>query len=181
MMGWSVRKRKMIRTVASAVVGTAALGAVSLLGFDRMAAAAQDGETGGAALPTGEIVAGTCDALGESLFVLDGAGGGEDGSGERVGADAAAPLLVSVTTVDVGFEELIGSPHAVVVPTGGAEAGDAAACGEIGGYVDGDGLAIGLKEPGGEGLAGMAMLWDDRRTVEVELYVPEGAGDEEQA
>jgi hypothetical protein len=77
-----------------------------------------------------------------------------------------------MSQVPVRLDDLVAAPHAVVLSQpGGAD--DWAACGEIGGFVDDDGLVVGLRPARGNGLAGIAIFWDDGDAVEVELYLAE--------
>lgn len=166
------------RGLAAGGFGALAIGALIATGFGSTRAQEEDLPSGAAAgLPTGEIVAGTCDALGEPLYQVDGSAGGDDGVGERVGPGGATAMLYSISELDARFDDLLAAPHALVVPP--SAVGAPVACGDIGGFVDDDGLAIGLGQPEGSGLSGVAMLWDDDDRVEVELYLAEGvaAGD----
>lgn len=163
------------RALATGGVGALVVGTLLVGGLGATRAQDPPAATGAPlGLPTGEIVSGTCDALGEVVYQVDGAAGGDDGAGERVGLPEATAMLFSITELDAAFEDLVAAPHALVVPSGAN--GAPTACGEIGGFVDDDGLAIGLGQTGGTGLAGVAMLWDDDDYVEVELYLAEGVG-----
>ncbi|MBA3414037.1 MAG: hypothetical protein H0U10_02285 [Chloroflexia bacterium] len=127
----------------------------------------------GATVPLASLIAGTCEAPGTVVHELDGAIGVT--GGELVGSAAAAPLTYSLTEISANLDDLIADPHAVVVPVDPADPTDWIACGEIGGYVDDDGLPIGLRAPNGAGLAGVAILWDDDDSIEVEIYLEESA------
>lgn len=124
----------------------------------------------------GAINAGTCDALGERVHELQPVDVGDAVVGERVGSELALAMTYSITDLDVALDDLLAAPHAVVVPANPDDPASFVACGEIGGYVDDDGLIVGLQGPDGTGLAGMAFLWNDDDAVEVELYLPQDIG-----
>jgi hypothetical protein len=124
----------------------------------------------------GAINAGTCDALGERVHDLEPVAVGDAMVGERVGSELALAMAYSITDLDAALDDFLAAPHAVVVPAAPDDPASVVACGEIGGYVDDDGLVVGLRPPGGTGLAGMAFLWNDDDAVEVELYLPQDLG-----
>jgi hypothetical protein len=119
------------------------------------------------------VGAGTCQALEGERFVLDGRSGMS--RGDRVGSAGASAITYSMSQVSARLDDLVATPHAIVVlpQAGGAE--EWVACGEVGGFIDDDGLAVGLRTPRGAGLAGIAILWDDGDSSEVELYLADDA------
>lgn len=95
------------------------------------------------------------------------------------GSAAALPVLtLSAELDDTDFEDLLdGGTYALVVL---GEAGAAVACGELGGVVYGDELAIGLAPVADSGYAGVALLDVDEETfddddVEVTVYIVQTA------
>lgn len=155
---------------AFAIVGVLALLAVFARGF--LPTTAQDnGATDDPAPRVAMLGTGTCDALDASEYEIDDQGGMIDG--ERAGAAEAAVVTYSLLEIPASLDDLIAAPHAVAVTSGSEDLTDWVACGEIGGFVDVDGVAVGLRPPDGAGLAGIAILWDDGDSVEVELYLAE--------
>ena len=110
-------------------------------------AAAQD-----AAYPVA-VVAGTCDDLGEGVVDLDDA---EAATGRSSGTEGALPSSQSYTTASVPIADILDGERAVVV----GDPDDPAACGNVGGPLDGGGgVSFGLlDQPGGAELFGVAYL-----------------------
>ncbi len=127
------------------------------------------------------LYAGTCADLWDLAAELNPVGPGQasqaDGGGEPadfVGSEGAAIVEVSATEVDLGLDDLLDEPHALVV--GDADdSEEAVACGEVGGYTRFVGgvrdLAIGLREVDDSGLGGVASLQVNRGAVIVRVFL----------
>jgi hypothetical protein len=128
------------------------------------------------------IHAGTCadfdpDPVVELNAVGQGEPGEPDGGGrpaDFAGSEAAAIVEVSATELDLGLDDLLDDPHAIVVADD-EDADAVVACGEIGGYTRFVGgvrdLYVGLREVGDSGFAGVAVLGVDRGNVTVRLFL----------
>lgn len=120
------------------------------------------------------IHAGTCDGLNSgAAFDLDDVRlgpTGADAAARMVGAETGLPVATSVSTIDVSMDELVGADHAINVLNGG-EAEEAIACGDVGGLLIDDDLAVGLRERDGSGHAGVALLRPDGERTEVTIYL----------
>lgn len=152
------------------VVAVALLAIAFFSGRELRPSTAQDGGLPHATMSSSAYVAaGTCQALDESSHELDGRSGVS--RGDRVGSASAALISYSMSQIPARLEDLLATPHAIVVRPQSGSADDWAVCGEIGGFVDDDGLVVGLRPARGDGLAGIAILWDDGDAIEVELYL----------
>ena len=154
---------------AFAIVGVLALVAVLARGF--LSTTAQDGGvTTGPAPHAAFLGTGTCDALETtSGYELEGRSG--TSGGERVGSADAAVITYSLSKVPVRLDVLISAPYAIAVLPDSGSPTEWVACGDVGGFVDEEGMSVGLRAPNGSGLAGVAILWDAGNAVEVELYL----------
>ena len=122
---------------------------------------------------SGEVSAavhgGTCDDLGSEVASLDAP---RPDRGDWVGVENLGVVLESETDDVAPGEDLLSSPHSVVV----FSEGNPVACGEIGGYVDDDDLRIGLQPVDDSGYFGIASIDDiddddDDDEVEIDLSV----------
>ncbi len=131
------------------------------------------------------IHAGTCDGLNAGIaFELDDVRLGEPDAAapvkEMVGAETAFPVATSISSIDAPLTEIIGGDHAINVLADGT-AKDAIACGDIGGLMVGDELAVGLGERNASGYTGVALLRAVGDRTEVTIYLardPAGVGSE---
>ena len=128
------------------------------------------------------IHAGTCDGPddGADFALADVRLGptGADAVARTVGAETGLPVETSVSTIDVTIDELVGGEHAINVLSDG-NAKDAIACGDIGGVMIGDDLAVGLRQRNDSGYTGVALLRAKGDQTEVTLYLardPAGIG-----
>lgn len=97
-------------------------------------------------------------------------------AGGRVGAEAAVPAVMSVTTLDGTLAGLLAEPLAIAVHEGTADVGVGApvACGEIGDRpADGD-LTIGLEAQNGSGDTGIALLRADGDRTTIAVFLAQG-------
>ena len=134
----------------------------------------------GQARPAG-IATGTCDSLGSvpafSLadLRLDAAAAGvpveSDLTDKMVGAETAIPVAKSVSTIDAALADLLDADHAITVQDGADAAAGDVACGDIGGLLIGDELAIGLRPRNGSGYSGVALLRGDGDHTHVTIYL----------
>lgn len=116
------------------------------------------------------IIGGSCDDLDESVRynLID--AGSEAPDGDPEGASTAIAVAESMTAIRVPLSDLLADTHAVVIRAGSDD--DALiACGEIGGALRGDALAIGLRERNGSGYAGIAKLTALDAQTSVDVYV----------
>lgn len=134
------------------------------------------------------IHTGTCDSPGEAVFALDPLvvlpapdddddddDDGPSGPAEFVGAQGAAVVEgADDSEISTTLDTLVGAPHLIAVFESEGSA-TIIACGEIGGFrfPNEEDMAIGLREQGGSGFAGVALLEDedDDTEVEVEIYL----------
>ncbi len=151
----------------------AVLALVAVFARELLPTTAQDnGAPNSPVPPIAFLSTGTCGALDESRYELTGQSGTSGGG--RVGSTAAAVVTYSLTQISARLDDFVAAPHAIVVPADPGNPTEWTACGEIGGFVDDDGLPVGLRATNGSGLAGIAILWDDGDAVEVELYLADG-------
>jgi len=131
------------------------------------------------------VHAGTCDAIGASLFQLYGAGADVSPDGTPIPAGAVVGLVPfkgvagNATTIDAAMPDLVAARHAIAVDESDAASAQIVARGVIGGQLLGDDLPVALREENGSGQAGIALLRADaERTVVtillgIDLAVPE--------
>ena len=101
--------------------------------------------------------------------------------GNTQGALDAPSVLRSDSDAEISLDDLLESPHAVVIRES-AEATDVVlACGNIGGIVNDDDLYIGLAQVDDSGYYGVAKLSSDDDNTEVELLVVQPAATPEDA
>ncbi len=93
----------------------------------------------------------------------------ESGPGE-----STAPLS-SFSELPIGLDNLLESPHAVLVTVGG-DLGATLACGEIEDVSGGVILAIELVAQNGSGVSGLGLILDDGTVTRVSVILDEGAG-----
>ena len=101
-----------------------------------------------------EIYDGECSSIGEealyTLFDVDSATG-------VTNVPPAAPMARSVTTVKASLDDLIADRHAVVIRAG-ADDPTIVACGDVGGLLEDDELAVGLRQRNGSGYSGVSYM-----------------------
>ncbi len=119
------------------------------------------------------IYEGTCDDLpSDPVYTLDEVA--TDPAATPTGAEGAAAVTTSTSTVDGTLADLLATPHAIAI------AHDTTiACGDIGGYQVDDELAMGLDEVGDSGFFGVATLRGADDRTEVVVHLAERAGDRE--
>jgi hypothetical protein len=132
-----------------------------MIGFGGHSTAAQEEEESHPA----HIHSGTCgDNLGPVVYPLDNVGGGTmmgtPVTGQQMGASDAIPVQTSTTVVNTTLDDLVGEAYAINVHESQDNITNYIACGNIGGEVAGDSLAIGLAELNGSGYSGIAWLHD---------------------
>lgn len=123
------------------------------------------------------IHTGTCEAPGDVVFELRDLVVGPDSRGtlEFVGAESASVVEGSDSTVlSTTLADLTAAPHLIAVFE--SEGTDTMiACGEIGGFIvaNDDDLAVGLREQGESGFAGVAVIDgdDDDNEVDIDIYL----------
>jgi plastocyanin len=133
-----------------------------MIGFGGHSTAAQEEEESHPA----HIHSGTCgDNLGPVVYPLDNVGGGTmmgtPVTGQQMGASDAIPVQTSTTVVNTTLDDLVGEAYAINVHESQDNITNYIACGNIGGEVAGDSLAIGLAELNGSGYSGIAWLHDN--------------------
>lgn len=90
------------------------------------------------------------------------------------GSEAAAPVAIGVTTLDATLTDILAGQYATDVHESVQSAERSIACGEIGGRLVGNELAIGLKEQDGSGYVGIAWLRADGDKTVVTLFLAQG-------
>ena len=104
---------------------------------------------------------------------------------EPVGPAGAIPVEASVTTIPIGYADLVASEHSLVVRESADEATPTILCGDIGGAAMGPAdLAIGLGPVGESGFTGIATLHDNADgSTRVSVYIvsPQHLGTTEEA
>lgn len=154
-------------------VGQVADGSLQVLAVETSPdpSAADEAAAGGSVAVRG----GDCGDLGEVLGELDGLA---PPSGEEVGDGDGLGVATVAGTLAVAFDEIAGG-GAVVVSAGDADA-PPLACGPIAGALTEEGgLVVGLRDPDGDGVAGVALLAPgaaDPATTDVAVYLVEGEG-----
>jgi hypothetical protein len=124
-------------------------------------ATAQNGDISAA------VHSGACNELGDEVASLNTP---QPEGGDWVGVEGLGVVLQSETDDVVSGQDLIDSPHSVVIFAGGT----VVACGEVGGPLDDEDLYIGLQPVDNSGYFGIAELDDlddDDDEVEIDLYV----------
>ena len=154
----------MKRFLAFGAVLALVLGSVAMIGA--LGARAHEGTPHPA-----HIHSGTCETLGDVVYPLNDVGMGEM-SGEAVGAAAAIPVDVSVTTVEAALADIVAGEHAINVHQDSENMGNYITCGDIGGAMMGESdLVIGLGELNDSGYSGVALLHDNGDgTTEVRVF-----------
>ncbi len=119
------------------------------------------------------IQAGSCGNLGAVAFRLNGVGATVSPDGtpipppERVGANAAFPAAVSITTIDDLFSHVAPGERAIVVYESDEAMDHVIACGDVAGVMTrqmagmtmpGDQIVLGLGDANGSGLTGFAVI-----------------------
>jgi uncharacterized cupredoxin-like copper-binding protein len=98
--------------------------------------------------------------------------GSEDEDNETRGNPPSNPVLAVDETVDDTFDELLDSPHVILVHQNPDVPGSFLACGELGGVVDGEGrVAVTLRPLTNDGIAGVAILDEGDDDTQVTVYV----------
>lgn len=124
---------------------------------------AQDGDSQAATYPIA-IHEGTCEEMtGQPLFDLGATspfGLDQEDAGLQ-GSEASIPVVTLETTMESSYDQLMGSDHVVAVHLSAEEFGTLAACGAIGGIVDGGRLSMGLNPVDQSGVAGVVVFDDD--------------------
>lgn len=98
----------------------------------------------------------------------------EDDSEFRGVASSHVPLAYTDSTYQeatVDFDGVLESPHSVMVLTDSADFSSVVACGEVGGIVRNDEVAIGLYPQNDSGMSGVAFLRDDGGNLAVRAYI----------
>ena len=99
--------------------------------------------------------------------------------GDEVGGEPTQEVEGSTTTVEVSLDDLVGEDYAINVHKSAEEADVYIACGNIGGYMVGDDLVIGLGPQNDSGYSGVAILAPDGDNTVVTVYVTSTAEEEE--
>lgn len=129
------------------------------------------------------IYAGRCDSIGD--HVLFDIGDLEPERRARGGAESrlagSGPVYEGDEDIAATVEELVASPHAVVVRERDDRSSPVIACGEVAGQVHDDTLSVILRPVGGSRVAGIAVFGpnrdrDDDEPTEVLIQVRHGAG-----
>ena len=117
------------------------------------------------------IHSGSCDNLGDIVAPLEDVR--ELTAGESFGADTAIRVEQSETDVDLTLGEILSAPHAINIHQSAEEVQNYIACGDLGGRVVDNELAIGLHELNGSGYSGVALLDtdDDGEGTDVDVYL----------
>ena len=90
---------------------------------------------------------------------------------EARGALSAAPVEVSESTAEVGFDEILETAHAINVHESAQNVQNYIACGDIGGQVFDDKLFVSLAEQNDSGYFGIAILEPDGDNTKVTIYL----------
>jgi hypothetical protein len=162
------------------LVAIMALGAVLIGAESRAGAQATPEATPGHAHPA-HIHSGSCAALGDvvaplSDVSLNAINNATPMAAEMVGASTAIPVLSSITTVDMAFEDIIGGEHAINVHESAENIGNYVACGDVGGMMVGEtDLLFGIAPLNDSGLSGVGALHDNGDgTTTVYVYLSTG-------
>lgn len=99
------------------------------------------------------------------------AGAAEARLSSRLGGPAPVPVDQGVSTVSLTVDEIANTLHALLVRGDGPENGGRLACGDIGGELVGEELAVGLTEQGGSGYAGLGLLRSVGERTVLSVYV----------
>ena len=121
------------------------------------------------------VHAGSCDELGDIIAPLNNLT--FVGEGDVEGAEAALPVEVSETEIELPLADILAGPHAVNLHESQANIQNYIACGDIGGRLADGRLVIGLQEINGSDHSGVAVLEeDDDDETDISVYlVEEGA------
>jgi plastocyanin len=126
------------------------------------------------------IHSGSCDDLGDIVVPL--ADVQENRAGERFGAQTAIAVEQSFTEAPMQLGEILAAPHAINIHLSADEIQNYIACGDIGGRVIDNRLAIGLRELNDSGFSGVAVLAGTDAGTDVTLYLAwEGGGEADAA
>ena len=143
---------------------------VAALAMAAHAVAAQPSEVPHPAL----VQSGACDGLGSVVAPL--ADVAPLPADRTVGPASAIPVEVSVTRVDLPLLKIIDGNHAISV-CGRADTYDQdIACGDVGGAIGDNGLALGLGARNGSGYSGLALLRPNGDATEVTIYLVRESG-----
>jgi len=109
---------------------------------------------------------GACPTPGDVVFPLSdvseaGSMNGTPMASSMVGADTAIPVESSETTISSSLQDLVSSPHAIVVHESAANIQNYISCGDIGGMMMGSDLAVGLGALNDSEESGVAWLHDN--------------------
>jgi uncharacterized cupredoxin-like copper-binding protein len=154
-----------MRQLLIALVAILTLGTVTLA--PGAGVFAQATPTAGGASHPAHIHNGTCASLGDVVQPLSNVSdqalnNGTPTAGEMVGSASAIPVLSSVTTVQMAFQDIIDGEHAINVHESDEAIQNYVACGDVGGTQIGDtALLFGIAELNGSGLSGVASLNDN--------------------
>ncbi len=119
---------------------------------------------------------GTCQSLGPVRFSLSGVGASVDQDGhaiatpQPVNSDKAYQVMTSESTIAATIEDLLASDRAVMLYDNDEDM-QAIACGNVGGAMLGDTLAVGLGEIGLPGHVGFALFQPDGDQTDVTILI----------
>jgi plastocyanin len=145
------------------------------IGLDSRGASAQD-DNAESPHPA-HVHTGACPTPGDVVFPLSDVSeaGSMDGTpmtGSTVGSEDAIPVESSVTTIQSSLQDLVSSPHAIVVHESAEKIQNYISCGDIGGMMMGSDLAIGLGALNDSEESGVAWLHDNGDgTTEVAIFL----------
>jgi hypothetical protein len=116
------------------------------------------------------IVGGTCDNIDKTIsYNLIDAGAEEAGDPAK-GPKTAIGVARSLTSIRVKLDDLLAEPYAVAVHAGGSN-DDLIACGDIGGVLTNNSVALGLQERNGSGYSGVARLAANDSQTAIDVFV----------
>jgi hypothetical protein len=119
---------------------------------------------------------GTCQSLGPVAFPLTGVGAAVDQDGNTiatppaVNSDRAYQVMTSESTIATPVDELLASEYAVMLYDNDEDM-QAIACGNVGGALLGETLAVGLGEIGIPGHIGFALFQPDGEQTDVTILI----------
>jgi uncharacterized cupredoxin-like copper-binding protein len=119
------------------------------------------------------IYQGTCEELGGAVFILSDVAPASEG--QLTGLGSAIPVLASATRLDASLNMVLGSPHALVLSSGGDT--EPVACGDIGGVVSESDTFFGIADRNDSGYTGIGSLRspEDEQTT-VTILAAQGLG-----
>ena len=90
------------------------------------------------------------------------------------GSDEAIDVATSVSTLEVGFDELMNNaPLVIIVASGPGDDAAELACGVIGGFVDNNSIIFGIDDANKSGISGVANVVDQGGSVSVSVILGE--------